>query len=73
MIKIDEDLMNNIAGYMFDDYREQVHRELAPCKVEVFLKRYVELDQYFAELLWAEFGIDVDELETVDTGVEIDE
>ena len=29
MIKIDEDLMNNIVGYMFDDYREQVHRELA--------------------------------------------
>lgn len=58
MIKIDEDLMDNIAGYMCDDYREQVHRELASCKPEAFLKRYLELDFDFAGILLEEFGID---------------
>ena len=40
---------------MDDDIREQVHGELAPCTPEEFLKRYLELDPEFIELLQSEF------------------
>lgn len=56
---IDQELMNTISTYMNDVIREQVHLELAPCRPEKFLKRYLELDADFAELLYNEFGIGV--------------
>lgn len=56
---IDQELMNTIVTYMDDETREQVHFELAPCRPEKFLKRYLELDSDFAELLYNEFGIGV--------------
>lgn len=62
MRKIDQNLMNVIATYMDDDKREQVHYELAPCTPEEFLNRYLELDSGFAELLWSEFRLDIEEL-----------
>lgn len=54
-----QDLMNTIATYMDDDIRETVHQELAPCTPEKFLKRYLELDPDFEELLENEFSIEM--------------
>ena len=54
-----QELMDTIASYMDDDTRETVHFELAPCEPEEFLKRYLELDPDFSELLDNEFGIEV--------------
>lgn len=56
---IDQEFMNTISTYMDDETREQVHLELAPCSPKEFLKRYLELDADFAELLYNEFGIGV--------------
>ena len=57
--KINQELMDTIASYMDDDKREHVHFELAPCEPEEFLKRYLELDPDFEELLNNEFSIEV--------------
>lgn len=46
---------NAIANLMDDEKREQVHFELAPCTNEEFLKRYMELDKDFEDVLWQEF------------------
>ncbi len=54
-----QELMDTIASYMDDEKRESVHFELAPCEPEKFLKRYLELDPDFEELLDNEFGIEV--------------
>ena len=51
--------LDEIAGYMNDEIREQVHCELAPCTPEEFLTRYLHLDPEFEELLSSEFNIDV--------------
>ena len=59
--EISNELMNTIATYMLDDTREQVHSELAPCTPEKFLKRYIELDPNFEELIYKEFGIEMEE------------
>ena len=57
--KLTQELMDTIASYMDDEKREDVHLELAPCEPEEFLKRYLELDSDFEELLNNEFGIEV--------------
>lgn len=62
MNKITDKLMNTIATYMDDDIRETVHHELAPCTHEEFLKRYLELDPKFAELLSMEFDIEMQQV-----------
>lgn len=49
---------DEIATYMDDEKREQVHAELAPCAPEDFLKRYLELEPEFAILLRDEFSIE---------------
>lgn len=59
MTKIDQKTMDAIAVYMDDDKREQVHFELAPCDPEEFLKRYLELDPDFEDVLKSEFGIEL--------------
>lgn len=59
MPKLTNKLMNAIAVYMDDETRERVHFELAPCRPEKFLKRYLELDSDFAKLLYNEFGIEI--------------
>ena len=56
---INQELMDTIAIHMNDEIRERVHFELAPCSPKEFLKRYLELDSDFAELLYNEFGIGV--------------
>ena len=40
-----------IVNLMNDEIREQVHMELAPCTDEEFLKRYLELDPEFENVL----------------------
>lgn len=56
-IEIDTELMDTIATYMDNEKREQVHRELAPCTPEEFLKRYCKLDLDFEHLLKSEFSL----------------
>lgn len=58
MTKIDQKTMDAIAVYMDNDKRERVHFELAPCEPEEFLKRYLELDPDFKDVLKSEFGIE---------------
>lgn len=57
--KLTQNLMDTIATYMDDDKREQVHSELAPCEPEEFLKRYLELDPDFENVLKSEFSIEL--------------
>lgn len=57
--KLDQELLDTIGTYMDDDKREQVHFELAPCEPEKFLKRYLELDPDFEDILKSEFSIDL--------------
>lgn len=52
---ITQETMDTITTYMDDDIRETVHFELAPCSPEEFLKRYLELDPNFREVLESEF------------------
>lgn len=59
MRKIDKNMMDRIAVYMDNDKRERVHSELAPCEPEEFLKRYLELDPDFENVLKSEFSIDL--------------
>ncbi len=49
----------NIVSYMYNNYREDVHAELAPCTRAEFLTRYLELDTAFSIVLKQEFNIDV--------------
>ena len=44
-----------IVNMMDDDIRERVADELAPCTNEEFLKRYLELDPDFQNVLGSEF------------------
>lgn len=52
--ELTEQFLNDIALYMDDEKREQVHDELAPCEPEEFLKRYLELDPDFEDVLKSE-------------------
>lgn len=67
MTKITKSRFETIASYMNDEIREQVHAELAPCTETEFLKRYLELDEDFYNLLNSEFGIPLyDDIEVED-------
>jgi hypothetical protein len=52
--------LDEIAGYMNDEIREQVHAEVAPCTPEEFLTRYLQLDCEFINVLLSEFNIEID-------------
>lgn len=56
---IPQEKMDEIATYMDDEKREQVHAELAPCAPEEFLKRYLVLDPEFETVLRNEFSIEI--------------
>lgn len=47
--------MQNIAGYMIDEIREDLHGKLAPCSNEKFLREYIKLDPEILEILRNEF------------------
>lgn len=57
--KLNTEEMENIATYMNDEIREDLHLEMAPCEPEEFLRAYVERDQDFEELLNSEFSIEL--------------
>ncbi len=59
MTEITEKILENVSYYMDNDIREQVHFELAPCKPEEFLKRYIELNPRFKNVLKLEFNINI--------------
>lgn len=52
--------LDEIAVYMNDEIREQVHAELAPCTPDEFLTRYLQLDCELINLLLSEFNIEID-------------
>ena len=58
--KLTQNLLNAIATYMKDDIREEIHFRFAPCEPEIFLKEYIERDPEFEELLYQEFGIEME-------------
>lgn len=58
-MNISQKTMDAIAVFMDDEIREKVHYELAPCDPEMFLRRYLELDPDFANVLKSEFSIDM--------------
>jgi hypothetical protein len=47
--------MRNIAGYMDDEIREELHGKLAPCSNEKFLREYIKRDPEILEILRNEF------------------
>lgn len=49
-----EDL-RNIADYMNDEIREELHAKLAPCTTEEFLREYIKRDPEILEILRNEF------------------
>ena len=61
-MEISKYAMPAIAIFMNGDVREQVHRELAPCNNNEFIKRYCEIDPDFENVLKSEFGIDIMDL-----------
>lgn len=52
-------LLDNIATYMDDEKREEIHNEFAPCEPIVFLKEYLKIDPDFEALLNSEFSIEL--------------
>lgn len=50
----DED-MRNIADYMDDTIREELHSKLAPCTNEEFLRAYIDRDPDILDILRNEF------------------
>ena len=55
-----QDLLNEIATYMNDEVRENLHLEIASCTPELFLKEYIKRDAGFKNLLVSEFGIEME-------------
>lgn len=61
-MEISKYIMPAIAIFMDGGIRELVHRELAPCSNNEFIKRYCEFDPDFEKVLKSEFGIDIMDL-----------
>lgn len=57
--KMNEEEWENIATYMNDKIREELHNTITPCEPEEFLRAYVEKDPDFEELLNSEFSIEL--------------
>lgn len=63
--KITDEDMKNIATYMDDEIREELHSKLAPCSHEEFIDAYLDkvkfdCDDDFEEILYNEFDFDPD-------------
>nr|DAH71481.1 MAG TPA: hypothetical protein [Caudoviricetes sp.] len=56
--ELTQELLDDIAVYMNDEIRENIHRALAPCKPEDFLKAYINEDPAFEDILRVEFSIE---------------
>ena len=59
---ITDEMMEQIASYMDDQKREEVHFSMAPCGNAEFIRVYLELDQEFAQLLENEFSVDYENM-----------
>lgn len=59
-IKLSQNLLDVIATYMKDDIREEIHFRFASCEPEFFLREYIKRDSEFEELLYKEFGIEME-------------
>ena len=59
--ELKQELMDNIAAYMDDNIREDLHSKLAPCEPELFLQEYIKKDPKFERFLLEEFGIEMEE------------
>lgn len=57
--ELKQDMLDVIATYMDDDIREGLHFDIAPCSPEEFLKKYIELDPDFEDILKSEFSIEM--------------
>ena len=53
--KITDADMHDIAGYMADAIREELHVQLAPCEPDEFLKAYIKRDPDIIPILENEF------------------
>ena len=58
-MEISKYAMPAITIFMDGDIREQVHRELARCSNNEFIKRYCELGAEFESIVKSELGIDI--------------
>lgn len=58
--KIEQNDMNDIASYMDDEIREQLHGVLAPCEPEEFISAYLAKDPDFIDILKSEFRFSED-------------
>lgn len=54
-----QEKLDDIALYMDEDIREELHGKLAPCAPETFLNAYIEKVPEFEELLKNEFSIEM--------------
>ena len=59
--EINDEDMANIATYMDDEIREDLHSDLAPCSHELFLRAYLQKDPDFLDFLEREFDFTDDE------------
>lgn len=64
LVTISNELMNNIATYMDDYLREEVHFAVAPCSNEVFITEYynkasADLKESLELILIDEFNLDI--------------
>lgn len=57
--ELTQELLDEIATYMNDEIREDLHLSLAPCEPIKFLEAYVEKDPDFEDLLKSEFSIEL--------------
>ena len=51
--------LSEIAGYMSDEIREQLHSKLSPCSPADFLREYVKHDPDIIPILRDEFEIEI--------------
>lgn len=57
--ELTQEKLNDIATYMNDDIREELHSEMAgECTPEEFLRAYIDKDEEFEYLVNNEFGIE---------------
>lgn len=59
---ISADVLLQAAELMNDSLREKVHAELAPCTNDQFVQRYCQLDPSFADTMYGEFNIDMNDI-----------
>ena len=54
---LNQNFLDEIATYMDDKIREDLHFRFASCEPDFFLREYIKRDEKFIELLRMEFGI----------------